>query len=169
MSRKIKISSPYAKSFSIPEFSWKMKASPTKTFGTVRQNFFTEDRDTHSPAILSIKVFDARIFPKPGRIPLRNFLVQWDKKYSTGNSDITFLCKKFFEARRVLTHWKDTPRNFPAPWDKNVWRRKVIPPLLSMKIFHTRNILILDETPTNIFGTETKNLRGNNVISPSYA
>ena len=52
----------------------------------------TENRDT---LFLCMKIFDTRTFFKYRRIPLRNFSVLWDKKFSTENRDIPHFCIKY--------------------------------------------------------------------------
>ena len=75
--------------FRYQKFLVKQKGSPTKFFITVRQKNF-DGKSWDPPPLLSflcMKNFDARFFLKQWRVPLRNFSVLWDKKFSTENRD----------------------------------------------------------------------------------
>ena len=88
-------------------FSEAQKVSPTKFFGTVRQQIF--DGKSWCPLfLLSLTFFDARNFLKHRRVPLRNFSALWDKKFSTENR-VTLLLKvqkSVVELRFVKNLWK---------------------------------------------------------------
>ena len=59
-----------------------------------------------------MKIFETGISLKHRRVPLRIFAALWDKKFPTENSDIPFLCIKFFNTRSYLKHWMVPPRIF---------------------------------------------------------
>ena len=84
------------KLFSLPETFWNtaQKGSSTKFFGTVRQQFFYR-KSWYCP--LRNKIFRYRKFSETQhrRVPLRNFSVQWDNKFSIENRDIALLEKNF--------------------------------------------------------------------------
>ena len=84
------------------------ESQPLPTFFNI--SITTENRDT--TPLLCMKRFDARIFLKPGRVPLRSFSVLWDKKIPTENRDLPLLCLKFFDTRNFLNYWRVPLRNF---------------------------------------------------------
>ena len=96
------------KIFRYPKLSETQKDSSTKLFGTVRQNNF-DGRSWYPPLFLSLTFFDTGNFLKHRRVPLRNFLALWDKKYSTENFDTSslslihklFRYQKFSEIQKV--------------------------------------------------------------------
>ena len=85
------------KNFSIEEFFWKMKGSPTKFFGTVEKIIVRQNRDTLSYAIFLIQKFSVK------KVPLGISSVLWDEKVSREKRDITFLAIKFFDNKNF---WK---------------------------------------------------------------
>ena len=72
-----------------------------------------------SPPFLSIIFFETRMFVKHRRVPLRNFSVLWDNKFSIENRDISLLGIKFFDTRIFLKHRRVPRRNFSALWNEN--------------------------------------------------
>ena len=136
----------YLQHFSIPKINETLKNSPTKFFGTVRQKFLTENRDTPSPPLppfLSIKFFDTRNFVKHRRVPLWSFSVLRSKKVSRENRDITLLKMKFFDTRNFLKHRRFPQLNDLVLWHKNNFdgKSRYPPPLLSLTFVDTRNFL----------------------------
>ena len=79
---------PLIQTFSLPEINATVKDSPTVIFGTVRQKRqkIFDGKSWYSPPPLS-KLFRYPKLVKHLRVPLRNFLALWDKKFSTGNFD----------------------------------------------------------------------------------
>ena len=157
------------KIFRYPKLFDTPKCSPTKFFGTLRQKIFEGVFDT-SPSFLSINFFVTRNFLKRRRVPLRNFSVLWDNKFSIESRDIPLLGINFFDTRNFLKHRRVPRRNFSALWDKNFSTENLDTPapLLSIKfslpeIFWKRSIGFLYE----IFGhCETKNFRRKILILP---
>ena len=89
------------------KFCETQKVSPTKFFGTVRQNNF-DRKSWYQPPLLSLTYFGTRNFLEHRRVPRRNFSALWDKKFSTENRD-TFLHKvqkSVVELMLVKTLWK---------------------------------------------------------------
>ena len=76
------------KFFRYQKFCETQKVSPTKFFGTVKQQIFY--RKTYIP-LLGMSFFDNRNFLKHRRVPLRNDSVLWDKTILTENCDTRFL------------------------------------------------------------------------------
>ena len=64
--------------FRYRKFSETQKGSLTKSFGTVKQNSFTENPDTPTP--LMHEKFLNQIFSETMKASLRNVSIQWDKK-----------------------------------------------------------------------------------------
>ena len=58
---------------------------------------------------LCMKSFDAKIFFKHRRVPLRSFSILWDKKFSIENRDIPLLCLKF-----LIPQSSETLKGFPT-------------------------------------------------------
>ena len=65
--------------FRYRKFSETQKGSLTKSFGTVKQNSFTENPDT--PTHLMHEKFLNQIFSETMKSSLRNVSTQWDKKF----------------------------------------------------------------------------------------
>ena len=75
----------YPQRFSIPETSDTLKGSWTKNFSTVRWKFFDGETLYSLPPqahLLIHKIFRQQKFLNHRRVPLRNFLVLWGKKFS---------------------------------------------------------------------------------------
>ena len=68
------------KTFRYPKFSETKEGSPTKLFGTVSQKL-GKNNVINTPLLLSKNIFDTRSFLKLRRVPLRIFLVLWDKNF----------------------------------------------------------------------------------------
>ena len=94
---------------SIQGFSDTIKCSPTKYFGTVRQNFRRKkNRDTPSlplQPLLSVTIFITRNFVKHSSFPLRGFSVLWDKNFQwklvishSGQKNIRY--SNFFQSQK---------------------------------------------------------------------
>ena len=114
--------------------------SPTKFFGTVRQNVLTENRDISPPLMLIFfrdqKISEAQI----RKVSLRKFSALWDKNFDT-KSWHNSLKPKIFRNPKLMTHWWVPLRSFSALSDKKFWQKIVIfpPPLLSLSFFETKN------------------------------
>ena len=114
----------------------------------------------HTPLLLSIETFDTRIFLKHRPVPLRRFLVLWDKVLSTENSEIpllyvSFSIPDFFWNTEGLPY--ETFRYCETQTlTKN---RDTLPSSLIYTIFETR---FFSEThkgsPTILFGTVRQKL-----------
>ena len=85
----------YAQNFSIPEIRETIKGSPAKSFGTVRQKEFRQNRG--SPIIQKNSRYENVSETQKGSPTI--FLVLWDKKFATEKRDKTFLCVNFFDTR----------------------------------------------------------------------
>ena len=118
-----------------------------------------------------MKIFDTGISLKHRRAPLQIFSALCDKKFSTENSDIPFLCIEFFNIRSFLKHWMVPPRIFSALWDKKIpTEKRETPHLLSIIFFHTRKYPKHRRDPLRSFfcSCEAKNYRESH-DAPSYA
>ena len=80
--------------FRYRKFSETQKGSLTKTFGTVKQNSFTENADTPTP--LMHEKFLNQIFSETMKASLRNVSIQWDKKFMTIVTPTHFLFPNIF-------------------------------------------------------------------------
>ena len=87
---------------------------------------------------LWIGFFDTRFFLKHKRVPLRNFLVLWDKTLSTENIKVSLLSVSFFGTRFFLKHRGVSQRKFLVPWDKKLSTESSELPFLSVKLFESR-------------------------------
>ena len=99
--------------FSIPEISKTLKGSPTKSFGTVSQKEFRQNRDT--PLIQ--KFSDARTFVKQRRFP-NDFIGTVRQKNFNQNSCFTPIVLKDFRHPKLVKHWLVPPPKVLVVWDK---------------------------------------------------
>ena len=139
----------YPYTFSPPEFFWNtaQKGSPNKLFDTVRQKPF-EGNSWYSPTPFIHKLFGYRKFDgtQHRRVPLRNFLALWDKKIFDGSSWYylhSFLSISFWlpEILWNTAQKGSSTKNFRHCGTKSFRRKYLIPPLLSLNFFATRNFL----------------------------
>ena len=152
------LSSPfYAWKFSILEFFWSTEATPTKFFGTVRQQTF--DGKLWCPPLsfsLILNIFRYRNFFQTQKGSLRNFSVLWDETLSTESRDTPLLSIKFFDT----PNWWNT-KGFPYQtfWHcerENFWRKFVIipAPFLIPNIFRYQKFSEAEKVSTvKFFGT----------------
>ena len=84
---------------------------------------------------LWIGFFDTRFFLKHKSVPLRIFLVLWDKNLSTENIKVSLLSVSFFGTRFFLKHRGVSQRKFLVLWDKKLSTENSEIPLLSVKFF----------------------------------
>ena len=68
-------------------------------------------------------------------IPSRYLSSLWEKKLSTKNSDIPFLCIKVFDTPKFLKQLRVYPRKFSSLWDKKFSKEKRDTPNRLRKIF----------------------------------
>ena len=115
----------------------KHKGPPTKLFGTVRQKQPTKSWYTF------LQKYSIPEHFWNTRVPLRKFLVLWDKK--DWQNRVTPNTQKFFKTRTILTHRIVRPRCFSATWDKNFPTEKRAAPFLTI-------IFSLLETSSNTEG-----------------
>ena len=74
------------------------------------------------------------------------------KKFSTENSDIPFMCKKFFHTRIFLKLWRVPPRSFSALGvNKIIQQKLVISPSWAEKVSDTRIFLTQWLVPSGNF------------------
>ena len=85
------------KRFRFPKDSETQRGSPTNFVGIIREKNSTEKSDINHSVM---KFFDSRTFLTYRSVPQRNFSGR-DKKFSTGNRDITFLSIKFFNTSHL--------------------------------------------------------------------
>ena len=118
-----------------------------------------------------MKTFDARVFLKQRRVPLRNFWTLWDKIVSTENSDISSLWEKFFDNRIFLKNWKVPPRKNPHCETKKISTENGDIPFICINFFHTRIFLKLWRVPPRKFSAlwVYKIIQQKLMISPSWA
>ena len=109
-----KLVSPFCfKKFRYPKFYVTSNGSSTKTFGSVRQKKFRQNRDALSA--LCNKTFDTGFFSKHRRVPLRQFSGLCERTFSTENNFINCFCLKLFYTLNFLKQGKVPPRSFLAP------------------------------------------------------
>ena len=122
------------------KFSETQKGSLTKSFGTVKQNSFTENPDTPTP--LMHEKFRNQIFSETMKASLRNVSIQRDKKF-LGQSwcPPTFFSLTFFQKIFSETQKGSSTKCFgTVRWnhfDAQSWRP---PPFLSLIFFDFRKI-----------------------------
>ena len=143
------------KIFRYPRFSETPKGSPRISFGTVRQKI-SDGKIWYPTTLLSIIFFHARNFLKHKSVPLRSFSALWDKKVLKEKRDTPPIMHKIFRYPKFLETQKSSHRNSSALWDKKKSTNRDAP-LLCIKIFDTRIFSKHKGSPTNFFGTETKN------------
>ena len=122
----------YLSFFRYPIFSKVRKCFPTKSFDTVRQKHW-QKIVIHTPRLLSIKIFETRFVLKHTRVPLRYFLVLWDKNFDKklwytplfSSLHRNFGYPKFFETKKV------SPTKFFVTLRQRLWQKIVIYPLFS--------------------------------------
>ena len=89
--------------------------------------------------------------------------VLWDKKFRQ-NRDAPLLCMKIFDERIFLKHQSVLQWNISIQWDKTDGK-SWFPPLI--QTFPIPEIIAtVKDSPTKIFGTETKNFRRKILIHP---
>ena len=113
----------YQKFFETP------KSSPTKCFGTVRQN--NDGKSWYPPPLLSLTFFDTGNFLKHRRVPLQNVSVLRDKKKFRRKIVIRPFLHEIFRYPKFFEKPKNFPKNFFRYYETNFWRKIVIlpPPL----------------------------------------
>ena len=116
-----------------------LKDSPTKFFDTVRQNYF-DGKEWYLPPLSVLTFFDTRNVLKNRRVPLRNFSVLWDNRFSLENRDILLLGIKFCDTWNFLRHRRVPLRNDSVLkqnyFDGKSWYP---PPFSTLTFFDTRN------------------------------
>ena len=83
--------------------------------------------------LLCMKIFDTRVLLKPGRVPLRNFSILWDKKFEGKSWYPPLLSIKFFDTRNFLKQ-KGSPTIFFGSVRQKFFNRKSWYPSLLHKI-----------------------------------
>ena len=116
--RKIARSPSEHKRFRFPKDSETQRGSSTNFIGSIREKNSTEKSDINHSVM---KFFDSRAFLTYRSVPQRNFSGR-DKKFSTGNRDITFLSIKFLNIWNLkLSETLDgSSRSFSVLWDKKI-------------------------------------------------
>ena len=113
--------------------------------------------------LLCMKIFVARSFLIPGRVPIRNFSAFWDKRFSTDNRDTPFSFIKFFDIGSFMKHRTVPLQNVLVLWDKEKSMENS-DITLRVNFFDTRNILKHWRVALRIVSFRRKI-----VIPPSYA
>ena len=141
------------------------KGSPTKIFGTVREQIFYR-KSWYSPH--RHKVFRYPKLMKHWRVPLQKFSALWGKKFSTEDLDTPTphpthppphpLIHKLFRYQKFSeTQIRRVPlRNFSALWDKKTFDKEswYSPSPLIHKIFRHQKLCETKKgSPTKFFGT----------------
>ena len=141
------------KFFRYQKFCETQKGSPTKIFGTVRQQIFHR-KSWYSPH--RHKVFRYPKFSETQTGPRRNFSALWDKKKFNKKSWHNSLKHKIFRYPKLVTHWRVPLRNFSALWDKKLLtkNRDTPPSPLIHKLFRYQKLCETKKgSPTKFFGT----------------
>ena len=127
------------KFFRHQKLCWTKKGSPTKFFGTVREQIFHR-KSWSSPH--RHKRFRYQKFSETQTGPRRNFSALRQKKFNK-KSWHNSLKHKIFRYPKLATHWRVPLRNFSALWDKKLLtkNRDTPPPLLYINFFDTRNFV----------------------------
>ena len=63
------------------------------------------------------------------------------QKIFDGNLWYPLLCIKFFDTPNFMKHWRDAHEIFRHYETNNFWRKNVIPPFSSIKLFENKNFL----------------------------
>ena len=116
------------------------KGSSTKFSALWGKKYSTEDFDTSSLSLIH-KLFRYKKFfeTQHRRVPLRNVSVLWNKENFDRKSGHNPLKHKFLRYPKLVTHWRVTCEMFRYCETKQFRRKIVIPPLLSLTFFDTRN------------------------------
>ena len=140
------------------KFSQTQKGSSTKLFGTL----YCDTKKIWRKIVIlppprsSIKIFDTRIFLKPGRVFLRNFLVLWDQTISTTTHDTHPL---YYPSHFSIPEISETLKGSPAKVfgtlkQKNSTEDRDTPPPFMHENFQYYNFSQTRErSPTKFFGT----------------
>ena len=96
-----------------------------------------------------MKFLDNRTFLKYRRVPQRNLLALWAKKFPTENRDIPFLFINFFDTSHLKLYeaLDGSSRSFLVLWDKKNRRKTVI----GMKVSEIPSTLKLKSGSEGIF------------------
>ena len=131
--------------FPYQNISVTQKGSSLKFFGSVGQQF-CDGKVWCSliplSALLCMKFFDTRSFPKHRRAPQRNVLVLWDRKLRPDVARIVislpFRWMRLFDTQKFLKH-RGVALNFFSLLRQKKFDRKSWQTLLCIKVFDTRN------------------------------
>ena len=115
--------------FSIPDIFWNTEGFPYEVFRSCdtknfRQNHYALQISNAPPPspLLGMEYSDSRFFFEIQKGSPMNFFGTVRQKNSTENSDIPFLCIKFFDTRNFLKHWSVLQWNFSVVRLKNFER-----------------------------------------------
>ena len=108
------------------------------------------------------------------KVSSTKFSALWNKKFSTGDRDITpLLSVKVFDTSKILKHCRISKPKSSTLSDKKFWRKTAIHtpvPSSPWKFLTPESFRNQEGSPNGIFWySETKNTRRSFVISPSYA
>ena len=91
------------------------------------------------------------------RVPLRSFLVLWDKKFRP-NHDTPLLCINCFDTRNFVKHRRFPLPSFPVLWDKVFDRKSWYSPLMRQMFRYQKLCETQKVSPTKFSGTVRQNL-----------
>ena len=146
---------PHPLFFLYQKFSETQKGFLTKFFDSVLcYKIFFDNTVMPLPLSYAWKFWTPH-FLKHKKVSLRIFSALWDKKFSTDNSDIPFLCKKLSDTRIFLKHWMVPHKTF-RHCETN-FRQKIVISFYAKSFFNTRSFPIHRIVPTKFFGSLRQN------------
>ena len=95
-------------------------------------------------------VSEITIIVKHRSVPLWTFAPEWDEKIPTESSEIPFLCRKFFDTRVLLKHWKAIYLFLWYCETEYFWLKKAISPPMH-EVYRNRIFYKQRRGPTRIF------------------
>ena len=161
--------------FRYQNFSGTQKGSPTKFFGTVRQQIFYR-KSWYAPSYPYFFSIPENFRKTEGFLskafrfgPVRQKISNFENTKMP-----PLLCMKIFDKRIFLKHQSVLQWNISVQWDKNFDGKSwyLPPPLLSIKYFYLPEFFWNTEWfPGEVFSVlwEKKNFRQNREASPSFA
>ena len=142
-------------------------------FVDVRQK--SSDGKTRHPPSYPYFFFHTRNFLKHKKVPLRNFSVLWNRKFSTQNRDIPLLWLKFFNTRKKWNSQRFPYESFGTVRHEKSTENRVNPPFWLIMVISptcknssvTRNFVIQKRVRYEVFQeNETKNSPTENRKTP---
>ena len=150
--------------FSYPKYSSKPNFSQTRERFAYEFIRYCETKQFRRkiviPPLLSLTFLDTRNVLKHRRVPLRNLLVLWDKKFLTGSRDNAspILSIRLCHTRSFLKSGRGPPRNFSVMWDKIFSTENLDTLLLPLTFLDLRIFLKNRKVPLRSFSVMWDNI-----------